>query len=87
MVVMPAPIDGAAVVAPATPGGEYTLKITSGLPSGCAQFDGIRVERDGNGFVVDVTNLMPNPNQPIACTAIYGYHESEVPLDSGLTAR
>jgi len=86
-VVVPAPIDGAAVVAPATPGGEYTLKITSGLPSGCAQFDGIRVEWDGNGFVVDVTNLMPNPNQPIACTAIYGYHESEVPLGSGLTAR
>lgn len=85
-VVVPAPIDGAVVVAPATPDGEYTLHITSGLPSGCAQFDEIRVERDGNRFVVDVTNLMPNPNQPIACTAIYGFHESEVPLGSGLTA-
>jgi hypothetical protein len=85
-VVVPAPIDVAAVVAPATPGGEYTLNISSGLPSGCAQFDEIRVERDGNEFVVDVTNLMPNPNQPIACTAIYGYHESEVTLGSGLTA-
>jgi len=85
-VVVPAPIDGAVVVAPATPDGEYTLNITSGLPSGCAQFDGIRVERDGNGFVVDVTNLMPNPNQPVACTAIYGYHQSDILLGSGLTA-
>jgi hypothetical protein len=86
-VVVPAPIDGAVVVAPATPDGEYTLNITSGLSSGCAQFDEFRIVRDGNRFVVDVTNLMPNPNQPIACTANYGYHESEVPLGSGLTPR
>ena len=85
-VVIPAPIEDAVVVAPASPGGEYTLKITSGLPSGCAQFDGFLVASDGNGFLVDVTNLMPGPNQLIACTAIYGYHQSEIPLGSGLTA-
>ena len=83
---MPAPIDGAMVAAPATSDGEYTLNITSGLPSGCAQFDEFRMERDGNEFMVDVTNLMPNPNQLIACTAIYSYHESEIPLGSRLTA-
>ena len=85
-VVVPVPIDGAMVAAPAMSDGEYTLNITSGLPSGCAQFDEFRMERDGNEFMVDVTNLMPNPNQLIACTAIYSYHESEIPLGSGLTA-
>jgi len=85
-VVVPAPIDGTIVAAPATSDGEYTLNITSGLPSGCAQFDEFRMERDGNEFVVDVTNLMPNPNQLIACTAIYSYHESEIPLGSGFIA-
>jgi len=85
-VVVPAPIDGAMVAAPATSDGEYTLNITSGLPSGCVQFDEFRMEGDGNEFMVDVTNLMPNPNQLIACTAIYSYHESEIPLGSGLTA-
>ena len=48
--------------------------------------DEFRMERDGNEFMVDVTNLMPNPNQLIACTAIYSYHESEIPLGSRLTA-
>ena len=67
-VVVPAPIDGTMVAAPATSDGEYTLNITSGLPSGCAQFDEFRMERDGNEFMVDVTNLVPNPNQLIACT-------------------
>ncbi|MCH7736346.1 MAG: hypothetical protein IH872_02985 [Chloroflexi bacterium] len=85
-VMAPAPIDGATVVAPLVPSGEYTLNITSGLPSGCAQFNEFRVERDGSGIVVDVTNLVPNPNKLIACTAIYGYHESEIPLGSGLIA-
>ena len=80
---VPAPIEGTAVVPPAAAGGEYTLRITSGLPSGCAQFNGYRVERDGDTFLVDVTNLMP-ADQTIACTAIYGYHEGEAALGSGL---
>ena len=35
-VVVPAPIDGEIVAAPATSDGGYTLNITSGLPGGCA---------------------------------------------------
>ena len=83
---VPAPIEDAAVVPPATSGGEYVLNITSGLPSGCAEFNGYEVNRDGNRFLVDVTNLMPDPSEPIACTEIYGYHDSEVALGSDLEA-
>ena len=80
---VPAPIEDTTVVAPAAPGGEYVLNITSGLPSGCAKFNEYRVELDGNTFLVEVTNLMP-AGEMIACAAIYGYHEGEVALESGL---
>ena len=36
--------------------------------------------------MVDVTNLVPNPTKPIACTTIYGYHESKAILGRGLTS-
>ena len=84
MIEAPAPIEDATVMAPAGPGGDYILMITSGLPSGCAEFNDIYVGQDGNRFLVEVTNLMPNPSEPIACTAIYGYHDSEVALGKGL---
>lgn len=80
---VPAPIEDTNLVPPASAGGEYTLKITSGLPSGCAQFNEYRVQLDGNTFLVEVTNLMP-VDQMIACTAVYGYHEGEAALGSGL---
>jgi len=80
---VPAPIEDTAAVPPASAGGEYTLEITSGLPSGCAQFNEYRVQLDGNTFLVEVTNLMP-ADPSIVCTEIYGYHEGEVVLGSGL---
>ena len=82
---VPAPIEDAAVVPPATSGGEYVLKVTSGLPSGCAQFNESRVERRGNGFEVAVTNLMPADPMTV-CTMVYGYHDGEVVLGTGLDA-
>ena len=85
MVEVPAPVEGATVVTPQEVGGDYVLKITSGLPSGCANFSRYQVERDGNGFAVEVSNLVPAPDELIACTEIYGYHEGEVVLGSGLT--
>ncbi len=79
-----APIEDTTVVAPAEPGGGYILKITSGLPNGCARFKGYEVERDSNRFVVEVTNLMPDPSEAVACTEIYRLHQGEVLLGSGL---
>ena len=83
-VAVPAPIEDATVIAPEEPGGAYVLKITSGLPNGCAKFSGYTVERESNRFVVEVTNLMPAPGEFIACTEIYGLHEGEAVLGSQL---
>ena len=69
---------------PSPPAGAYTLKVTSGPPSGCAEFDGLNVERVGDNFRVEVTNLMPRPSLIVTCTSIYGYNESEISLGSGL---
>ena len=87
MVETQAPIEDVILVTPERAAGEYAINVTSGLPSGCAKFNEIAMTRNGNAFTVDVTNLMPSPDESIACTAIYGYHESKVALGSGLTAR
>jgi len=63
---------------------QYRLDVTSGLPSGCAAFESIEVEQDGTTFNVTVLNTMPAPDQEVACTMIYGYHESTVDLGTGL---
>ncbi len=80
-VEVPAPIEDAALVFPTDPNGVYSLVVTSGLPSGCAKFDGYEVTQIGNEFVVEVTNLVSAPSEPIACTAIYGYHDEMIELD------
>ena len=56
----------------------------SSLPGGCAEFNGFNVERVGDNFRVEVTNLMPRPSLIVACTSIYGYNKSEIWLGSGL---
>jgi hypothetical protein len=86
MVSVQAPIESATLVTPEISDGVYSIDITSGLPSGCAQFNDVEISRNGNEFVVDVTNLVPNPTKPIACTTIYGYHESKAILGRGLTS-
>ncbi|MBC8279877.1 MAG: hypothetical protein H8E48_03730 [Chloroflexi bacterium] len=82
----PAPIENVTLVKPESADGEYSLNITSGLPSGCAEFSDAQVEQDGNEFRVEVTNLITNHIEHIACTAIYGYHERAVALGRGITA-
>ena len=58
----------------------YTAKITSGLPSGCAQFHEAKVTgRSGTTITISVTNTMPSDPKAI-CTDIYGYHETNLDL-------
>ncbi|MDP6403173.1 MAG: YbaY family lipoprotein [SAR202 cluster bacterium] len=78
-VEVPAPIETVEVVVSGSDPAEYSLHIVSGLPSGCAEFDGYQVSRDGNTIEVTVTNLMPADPKTI-CTMIYGYHEGDVAL-------
>jgi len=63
---------------------QHRLHIVSGLPSGCAAFERVDVEREGTTFNVSVINTMPAPDEQVACTMIYGYHESTVELGSDL---
>lgn len=83
-VVVEAPIEEIEVLFLESFPVQHRLRVVSGLPSGCAAFDGIEVVRDGTMFTVTVTNTMPAPDQDIACTMIYGYHESTVDLGNDL---
>ena len=59
---------------------QVSLKITAGLPSGCAQAHSHQLTRSGNTITVTVSNSMPT-GQPI-CTMIYGFYELTVDLGS-----
>lgn len=78
--VVDAPIDGIEVLVRESFPPGYTAHITSGLPSGCARFDTAEITgRDADTITVRVTNTMP-ADEDVACTAIYGFHESNVDL-------
>lgn len=58
----------------------YTAHITSGLPSGCAKFNEAKVTgRTGDSITIAVTNTLPAATN-IACTTIYGFHETNLDL-------
>jgi hypothetical protein len=76
-----APIDGAEIVVEESFPVQYAVHITSGLPSGCAQFADATVSRNGDEITITVRNTLP-ANGQIACTQIYGTHETTVQLGS-----
>jgi hypothetical protein len=81
-----APIEQVEVVATRSLPAQYSLIVTSGLPSGCARFAGTTVDVGADTVVVKVYNSMPTG--PVACTMIYGYTTHSVsigPLTSGVT--
>lgn len=73
-----APIDGLDVLTRDSNPPQVTLKVTAGLPGGCAQKDSYSVSRSGDTFSVSVLNSMPNGN-PV-CTMIYGTYELNIDL-------
>ena len=78
---VPAPIDRLEVV---TAGSQVTLKVTAGLPSGCAKQGSHSVSRAGDMINVSVLNTMPTGN-PI-CTMIYGQYDLSIDLGGGFVA-
>jgi len=80
--IVDAPIDGLDIIVRESFPPQYAAHIVSGLPSGCAQFDKAEITgRSGNEITIRVTNTLPDdPN--LACTAIYGTHETTVELGS-----
>lgn len=81
-----APIDDLDILVLESFPPQYNLRITSGLPSGCAVFDKAEITgRSSNTITVRVTNTVPDdPN--VACTAIYGTKETTLPLGSDFTS-
>ena len=84
--VVDAPIDNLDVLTLESFPPQYNLLITSGLPSGCAEFDKAEITgRNGNTITVRVTNTIPG-DEAVACTAIYGTKETTLPLGSDFTS-
>lgn len=77
---VPAPIDGLEVVMRESAPPQVSLKITAGLPSGCAQKYSHELTRSGNTFTVTVLNSMPT-GDPV-CTMIYGTYDLTIDLGS-----
>lgn len=80
-----APIERVEVIVEQDTAAHYAARIVSGLPSGCAQFEGANITgREGNRITVTVTNTMPADPETI-CTMIYRTHLSHVDLGSDFT--
>ncbi len=76
-----APIDGAEILILESFPVQYRLSFISGLPSGCARFHGVEVERSGTTVTVTVWNTQPEG--AVICTAEYGMHTDSVSLGIG----
>lgn len=79
-VTVPAPIDGVDVVIRESMPPQVAVRVSAGLPSGCAQQHSHRVERSGDTITITVLNSMPSGN-PI-CTMIYGMYDLTIELGS-----
>ncbi len=83
--VVEAPIDAIEIEVRDSQPPQYAVRITSGLPSGCARFEAWElVGREGTEITIRVTNRVPDADD-VACTMIYSTHVSTVDLGSDFT--
>ncbi|MGH6914238.1 MAG: hypothetical protein ACREH3_11100 [Geminicoccales bacterium] len=75
-----APIDAVDVAVMESAPPQYLLKITAGLPSGCARQFYHEATQDGSKIDVKVYNTLPE-GSPV-CTAIYGTYSVNINLGS-----
>ena len=75
MIEVPAPVERVDVI---VSGSNYALRVVSGLPSGCVEFNGYELTRDDTVLTVTVSNL--EPAEPVLCTMNYRSHEEEIDL-------
>jgi hypothetical protein len=74
-----APIESAEIVIRESSPPQYAVKITSGLPNGCAKFERIDIVPNGKAVDLRVWNTLP-AERTIACTAAYGTASNTVNL-------
>ena len=80
--IVPAPVESVMIISTRSLPPQYAVKIISGLPSGCAEFNGYDLVREGDDIRISVTNLMPAPDAMVMCTQIYGIQETSVSIGS-----
>lgn len=82
--VVEAPIDDLELLVRESFPPQYAVRIVSGLPNGCAEFHEAKVVSETDrAFEIRVTNTVPADDR-VACTMVYGQHESVVELGSDL---
>ena len=74
-----APIDDLHLIIRESFPPQYALRVVSGLPNGCHEFDAYELTRDLTNLTIRVTNRVPT-DPALACTQIYGQHEEVVEL-------
>ncbi|MBM3947128.1 MAG: hypothetical protein FJ315_07010, partial [SAR202 cluster bacterium] len=79
-----APIERVTIRSVGTPL-SYVATIVSGLPTGCARFDGFVIARSGEAINISVSNRMP-ADETVACAMVYGTRETSVPLGGDFVA-
>ena len=77
-----APIEHIEVVQTSSVPPQYAVLVVSGLPSGCARYSHYELTGDDTVVRIEVFNTVPAPGELVACTMIYGYQETSIPLGS-----
>ena len=81
MVSVPAPIESVEILVMESFPVQYSLHVVSGLSNGCVEFEGYRIEREGEIITVTVTNLKP-ADESLMCTEEYRTVTTNIPLGS-----
>lgn len=81
---VPAPIDDLEVLIRESAPPQVSVRITAGLPNGCAQRDTHSVGRNGDTITITVLNSVPSGSP--ACTTIYGTYGLVVDLGTDFRA-
>ena len=84
-IVVDAPIDEADLIIRESFPPQYAVRIVSGIPDGCHEFNDIATSRNGATIEIKVTNTKVDDPDAI-CTQIYGMHEETVELGSDFDA-
>jgi len=83
---VPAPVEEVEVMIMESWPPQYRIQVTSGLPSGCAEFASISHSIEGTSIEIEVLNTEPAPGVLAKCTAIYGYATNDVVITDVLEA-